>query len=100
MPVAADVHDCATDLYRRLQDCVSNFLAKGFELPVFEGIDLNPERVPLLKSYVERPPVEPEGEFYEDASALEAAFAAHDALRAVPTAKGRRRLNASQSAAR
>jgi len=98
--MGADLHDCATDLYGRLQDCVRHFLVNGFPLPLFEGIDLNTQRVELLKSYVERRSAEPEGEFLEDASALEAAFAEQDALRVDSTAKGRHELNASRSAAR
>ena len=75
----ADQHDCATDLYRRLEDWVRVFVARGYELPIIDGIDLNGERGRSLAGYHGGSPRPLEGEFFEDENALEAAFTSWEA---------------------
>jgi len=97
--VGADVHDASIDLYTKLQGSVHLWLAGGEEIPVLDGIDLNAQREAALASYAS-PPHQPEGTFFEDEAAMEAAFAEHDAARKPARATGRRRSRANQSAAR
>lgn len=47
----ADVHECAAELYARLEDWVESFLRQGHELPVIDGIDLNADASRLLTTY-------------------------------------------------
>ena len=47
----ADSHSCAANLYGRLQEWIMVSLARGFELPVLDGTDLNSNREALLATY-------------------------------------------------
>lgn len=75
----ADVHECAKELYVRLEDWVRLSLSRGYELPIIDGIDLNPDAERLLAGYRNRAQPDSEAEFYENAQELDAAFARHDA---------------------
>lgn len=70
----SDVHECAVEMYRLLEDWVKVNLARGIRLPIIGGIDLNSDQNRTLATYN---PTEIEAarrEFYEDAAQLEAAF--------------------------
>jgi hypothetical protein len=62
----ADVHDCAVDLYTRLEDWVRVVIEQGFELPVFGGIDLNAEASALRATYHRQPVASAGGEYFTD----------------------------------
>jgi hypothetical protein len=62
----ADVHDCAVDLYTRLEDWVRVVIEPGFELPVFGGIDLNAEASARRATYHRGPDASTGGEFFAD----------------------------------
>jgi predicted RNase H-like HicB family nuclease len=47
----ADVHECARELYRRLEEWVMASLARGQKLPVLDGIDLNSDASRTLGTY-------------------------------------------------
>jgi hypothetical protein len=70
----ADNHECATELYARLEDWVKASLSSGFSLPVIDGIDLNAEAGRILATYHTGYGPAIGGEFYADAEELEAAF--------------------------
>ncbi|MGH2583835.1 MAG: type II toxin-antitoxin system HicB family antitoxin [Dehalococcoidia bacterium] len=72
----ADHHECATELYARLEDWVKVSLAAGYKLPVIEGIDLNTEASQILATYHDGEGTTIGGEFYPDEAELEAAFEA------------------------
>jgi len=46
-----DVHECARELYRRLEEWVLVSLARGQKLPVLDGIDLNSDANRVLATY-------------------------------------------------
>jgi hypothetical protein len=47
----ADPHDCAAGLYGRLEEWIIVSIARGFELPVLDGIDPNSKHETLLETY-------------------------------------------------
>lgn len=73
----ADQHECARTLYGLIEETVRTWLAKGYEVPVLDGIDLNAEKGYVLASYHRPVTVSSGYEIYEDESALERAFEAH-----------------------
>ncbi len=75
----ADIHECARDLYIRLEDWVRVSLAAGRALPVIDGIDLNSEGAKLLASYHGGTVSSVRGEFYADDGEFEAALDRWDA---------------------
>jgi hypothetical protein len=70
----ADRHECATELYARLEDWVKVSLAGGLGLPVIDGIDLNTEAGQILATYHAGDGSSIGDEFYASAEELEAAF--------------------------
>lgn len=73
----ADIHACAAALYARLEDWVRVSLEQGQQLPVIDGIDLSSETGRILASYHGGHSSSVQGELYEDADELEAAFRKH-----------------------
>src|SRR5438105_4432242 len=59
----ADVHECAADLYQRLEDWVRVSLARGNPLPIIDGVDLNPEARRILATY-SRPVPDANGDYF------------------------------------
>ena len=47
----ANRHECSEGLYRRLEDWVKVGLARGIELPLIDGIDLNSDSSRTLATY-------------------------------------------------
>ena len=72
-----DVHDCATDLYRRLSDWVRVSLERGNLLPIIGGINLNSEAGLILATYRHGPTSDSKGDFLWDEQELEEAFQRH-----------------------
>lgn len=70
----ADIHECARDLYARLEEWIRVSLATGQDLPVIDGIDLNSESSKLLAGYHGGAASPAHGEFYADESEFEAAL--------------------------
>jgi hypothetical protein len=62
----ADVHNCALDLYTRLEDWVRVVIEQGFELPVFGGIDLNAEASALRATNHRGADASTGGEYFTD----------------------------------
>jgi len=73
----ADQHECATELYARLETWVKLSLAASYTLPVIDGIDLNSQAGQVLATYHGGPGSPAEGTFYPDEDALEVAFRSH-----------------------
>ena len=46
-----DPHSCAANLYGRLEEWIMVSIARGFELPVLDGIDPNSRHETLLETY-------------------------------------------------
>jgi len=74
----ADVHECAVELYRRLEDWVKASLARGDTLPVIDAIDLNIEARRLLVTYHSAEDGEAQNDVFDDEHDLEAAFDRQD----------------------
>jgi hypothetical protein len=71
----ADLHECAVDLYARLEDWVRVSLIHGDCLPVIGDVDINEEANQILATYHSSLESESaQGEFFEDEDQLEAAF--------------------------
>ncbi|MGD9894355.1 MAG: type II toxin-antitoxin system HicB family antitoxin [Dehalococcoidia bacterium] len=70
----ADSHECAIELYARLEEWVKVSLMARHPLPVIDGIDLNVEANQILATYDNGATSSEDNEFYIDEQALEAAF--------------------------
>jgi hypothetical protein len=70
----ADAHECATDLYARLEEWIKVSLKTGHLLPVIDGIDLNADAGQILATYHDDTAATRGSELYADENALEAAF--------------------------
>src|SRR5690349_18574292 len=72
----ADRRECAIDLFRRLEDWVQLWLRRGYQLPAFDGIDVNTTEARELAG---QSPTQPEPGagvlFFRDEDELEAALA-------------------------
>jgi hypothetical protein len=71
----ADPHECAADLYRRLEEWIYTALTQGWHVPVFDGIDLNADPERVLATY-RAPRMEQTShrQLFEDEQELEAEF--------------------------
>lgn len=74
----ADAHECAVNLYARLEDWVRVSLAGGYRLPAIDGIDLNSDAARILATYHDGAAQAAGGEFFRDEDELEAAFTRWD----------------------
>ena len=77
-----DVHLCAEELYRRLQQWALVSLTRGNRLPMIGGIDLNADRDRILATYGKNRVAEARRSetIYRNEAELEAAFAEIDRL--------------------
>lgn len=72
----ADRHDCARDLFGRIEDWVRVSLTYGYQLPVLDGIDLNAESSSILATYGQSRNHTEQSAFFENEEDLFSAFAA------------------------
>ncbi len=71
----ADVHECARNLYIRLEEWVRRALAEDWEVPVLDGVDLSANRDAILAGYrADAGSQETAARFFENETALEEAF--------------------------
>ncbi len=73
----ADHHECAAELYRRLEDWIKVWLTRGYKLPIIDGLDLNQDPQSILGTYHPDHLAAVVSEFYEDEDQLKAAFKKH-----------------------
>lgn len=74
MAFGADSHECAAELYARLEDWIRVSLMAGHRLPVIDGIDLNSEADRILPTYQGSAASSTGNHFYFDEQELAAAF--------------------------
>jgi predicted RNase H-like HicB family nuclease len=71
----ADVHECARNLYIRLEEWVRRALAEGWDVPVLDDLDLGSNREAILAGYrADADSQKTSANFFENETALEEAF--------------------------